>query len=328
MNIDLSIIIVNYNVYEDVVKCINAIYAYIHDLNYEIIVVDSNSTDRNIDNITKSFPNVRYFPLDHNYGFGHANNIAMNNAEGNFFLLMNPDIIIQDNSVSKMIEFIKSHSNVGVVGAVQEKPGSGIEYYYTFFPSLYSRFMQEFGLYSTAPIMKYRFLKFWDNNIKKNKPFKVDWIIASFMLTRKEIYDTLGGFDEAFFLYEEEVDWQLKMHKQGWDSIILPDVKVQHNHHSSTSKFGRLFVNFHEFRSRIVFTNINDKFIKKWIRTFMIFIGLLLRLIYNSCLLLIYHNEIFKKKLFLNYELLKFNFLPRKKILEERYSPAKYDSVF
>ena len=160
---------------------------------------------------------------------------------------------------------------IGAIGPVQIKPGKGIEYYYSFFPGLYSRFAQEFGIYMTAPVMKYRFRKFWDDNILKGKPFRVDWIMGSALLIRKEIFEKIGGFDESFFLYEEETEWLYRAKKDGWVCMIYPEMKVLHNHHSSSSKLGLSFVHFQEFRSRIIFSNKHDRMLKRFIRKTMIF---------------------------------------------------------
>ncbi|MEO8512877.1 MAG: glycosyltransferase family 2 protein, partial [Ignavibacteria bacterium] len=207
---ELSIIIVNYNVYQDVIICISSIYKYLRDIDLEIIVVDNNSSDRSIVELNNVFKNVKLILLPENMGFGAANNAAMKIAKGKFFFLVNPDIIFNDGSPLNMLEYIKTHENIGAIGPVQIKPGLGIEYYYTFFPSLYSRFAQEFFLYMTAPLMRYRFFKFWDDNIARNVPFKVDWVMGSALMVRSEIYEKTGSMDEAFFLYEEETEWQYR----------------------------------------------------------------------------------------------------------------------
>ena len=151
---DLSILIVNYNVYSDVLKCIEFINNTIESSVYEIIVIDNNSSDREIEKITNIYPKVNLICLSKNYGFGYANNIGMKQAKGDFILLVNPDIKFTDDSLNVMVSYLQSNPEVGVVGPVQIKPNEGIEYYYTFFPTLYSRLMQEFRLYMTAPVME------------------------------------------------------------------------------------------------------------------------------------------------------------------------------
>src|ERR1041384_2497741 len=108
----LSIIIVNYNVYEDIKICIDSIRKFLK-ISYEIIVVDNNSADKSIYSIKNDFPELTFLPLNTNYGFGHANNEGMKIAKGNYFLLVNPDILFTDNSIEKMLTFLRENENAG-----------------------------------------------------------------------------------------------------------------------------------------------------------------------------------------------------------------------
>lgn len=327
MNLDLSIIIVNYDVYNDVINCIRAIYDTVHDLNYEIIVVDNNSPDRNIDNITKYFPEVKYFPLDHNYGFGHANNIAMKNARGDFFLLINPDILVVNDSINSLYKFLSEEKTVAVTGPVFKKPDGGYEYYYTFFPSMYSRIMQEFGLYFRTKKMKKRVFDFMNDNISKSIPFGVDWVLGACMMVKSEVYNLLGGLNEAFFLFEEETEWQFRMHKYGWFSKVVPQAVVIHNHHSSVSKFGSLFVNFHEFRSRIIFSVIQFKFPLIYLRKSLIVSAIAFHFMYFS----LFDFKSFKisfNRAYLYFDLIKLVLMSKKKLLRKRFILEDYYNFF
>ncbi|MEO8513553.1 MAG: hypothetical protein ABI543_08340, partial [Ignavibacteria bacterium] len=134
--------------------------------------------------------------------------------------------------------------------------------------------------------------------------------------------------DEAFFLYEEETEWQYRMNKAGWASMIFPESKVVHNHHSSSGKIGQIFVHFHEFRSRIIFSNKHDRLLKRIIRKTMIFEALILRIIFNSLKYLFSGNVKVKRKIKVFYALLKFNLRPRNRILQDRFSFANYQGLF
>ena len=315
----ITVIIVNYNVYEDIKECIASIQQNTKDLVFEFIVVDNNSSDRDIDNIINDFPDVEYVKLDVNNGFGYANNVGLRKAKGEFILLMNPDILVEDDSISLLVQFLRSNEKTGVVGPVLYKPGEGKERYYPFFPSLYSRLMQENWMFQTAPITKQRFTTFWDKNVDKGIPFKVDWVMGAAMLIRKEIVDSIGGFDEAFFLYEEETEWEYRMSLKGWDRYIVPQAKMIHNHHSSTSKIGQLFREYHEFRSRIVFWAKHDRGIKGVIRAVMIYTGLKLRPIWFSIKYAITRDSAYKTKKLIINNLLKFFKSGREAIINNRF---------
>lgn len=314
---DLSIVIVNYNVYNDVKLCIESIVKTVNQLSFEIIVVDNNSIDRSIEHISADFKEVHFLPLTSNHGFAVANNIGMKAASGDTILLVNPDILFNDQAIETMFDFLIVEPSAGVVGPVQIKPGVGKEYYYTFFPSIYSRIMQEFGFYMTAPVMKYRFYRFLDENIAAGEPFKVDWVMGSCLMIRSDIVRKTLGFDESFFLYEEETEWQYRIRHLGWRSYIHPGAIVIHNHHSSASKLGIIFIHYQEFRSRIIFDIKRFKGIKLMLRRMLIVIALFTRIFY--CYLNSFNNNTSKKKLNANIDLLKFSLRGKKQILNDKY---------
>lgn len=316
---DLSIIIVNYNVYSDIITCIQSIYKYLTNIDFEIIVVDNNSSDRSIEELNDQFSDIKLLLLNENNGFGAANNAALKFAKGNYFFLVNPDIIFENSSVVDMFNYIKGNKDIGTIGPIQIKPGKGIEYYYAFFPGLYSRFAQEFGLYMSAPFMKPRFSQFWNMNIAKGKPFKVDWVIGSSLLIRREAYNQVGGFDEAFFLYEEETEWQYRINRSGWVSNIYPKANVIHNHHSSSGKLGQIFIHFHEFRSRIIFSAKHDNLIKRITQKMMTSTALSLRIMINFVKYLFTGNKDLSVKVKVFFKLFLFNLRFKNKILSDRF---------
>lgn len=324
----VSVIIVNYNVYDDIKSCITSIKDNTQDLEFEFIVIDNNSSERDIDNITSDLPFVDYIKLDVNNGFGFANNVGLKIAKGEFILLMNPDILVEDNSVKLLVDFLVENKNAGVAGPVLYKPGEGKERYYPFFPSLYSRLMQENWMFQTAPITKQRFTTFWDKNVEKGIPFKVDWVMGAAMMIKKEVVDKLGGFDEAFFLYEEETEWEYRMSLAGWERYIIPKAKMIHNHHSSTSKIGQLFREYHEFRSRIIFWAKHDKGLKGLIRAMMIYFGLKLRPMWFSIKYILTKNSTYKTKKIIINNLLRFFKLGRDSILNNRFDFNKDINMF
>lgn len=315
---DISIIIVNYNVYTDLLKCIKSIYETVADISFEIIVVDNNSSEKEIYNLKTVYPDVNLLLNKENKGFGFANNLGAETANGNYLLFVNPDIIFENNSISLIYNFLQSNDKAGAAGPVQEKPGAGIEYYYTFFPSIYSRLMQEFRLYMKAPVMKYRFYRFIDDNIKKQIPFEVDWVMGSCLMMKKTIFFNAGKYDEAFFLYEEETELEYRIKNAGYKNYILPSAKVLHNHHSSSGKLGVLFVNYQEFRSRIIFDTKRYSGIKLLIRKLSISFALLTRILYF--LLKSPFIKSSRKKLEANYDLLRFSLKNRDFILNDRYN--------
>lgn len=324
---DLSIILVNYNVFDDIKDCIRSIADNIKDAEYEIIVVDNNSADRSITGLNTIYPEVKLILRESNDGFGAANNDALKIAKGRFLFFVNPDILFKDGTPEKLMSFLDMNPGAGAAGPVQEKPGNGTECYYSFFPTLYSRFAQEFGLYTKAPVMRNRFGKFWEEKISVGKPFLVDWIIGSCLMIKREVYEKVGGFNEAFFLYEEEVELLFRMNSDGWKSYILPECKVIHNHHSSTSKLGVIFILYHEYRSRIIFSTLQFGNFKGLIRKVLTMDSIIFRFFYFTLTNFVSFT-VSKKRFLLYWDLLKLNFSSKKTILNSRFVFSDYSELF
>ncbi|MBZ0203348.1 MAG: glycosyltransferase family 2 protein [Ignavibacteria bacterium] len=304
---DISIIIVNYNVVNDVIICINSAINTLKDLDYEIFVVDNNSPDRSVEKVQQQFNRVTLIQLKENKGFGYANNKAAAIARGEYLLFTNPDIIFQDNTINELHSFISNNGSVGCAGPLIIRPDGSIQYYYTFFPSTYSRLMQEFGFYETAKQMKKRKFDFLNSNIEKQQPFKVNWVLGACMIIPRRLFTELTGFDDNFFLYEEEVDLLYRMKEYGRDTYFVPTAKVVHNHNTSTSLLGFAFIRYHGFRSIIIYSNKHNRGVKRLFSKMLLTFGILLRYIRG-----IISNKFrlgnFSSHTVLFYDLLKLNF--------------------
>src|SRR5690606_19100342 len=161
-----------------------------------------------------------------------------------------------------------------------------------------------------------------------DNPFKVIWVIGAAMMIKREVLQQNQQFDEAFFLYEEETEWQYRMSLAGWERYIIPEAKMIHNHHSSTSKIGNVFREYHEFRSRIIFWAKHDKGIKSALRYLMMYIGLKLRPIWFSLKYSKSHPKILKLKSKSTKNLLEFLKSGRKSILNNRFNFNKDIDMF
>lgn len=319
---ELSVIIVNYNVYEDVCKCVESVHRNISVATYEVIVVDNNSPDFDIRKITAFFPNASVLQLSSNRGFGTANNAGMHAARGDNILILNPDVMLTDNSLPVLLGYLERNPEVGVVAPIIRKPDSSIDYYDPFFHSIYSRTLNQFGLpffVSRKIVHRKRIYGFFDKKISDGEPFQVDQVMGACMLVRREILEKVGGFDERFFLYEEESDWQLRIRKAGWSIVIVPGASVIHNHHSSTAKLGMPFMMFHRYRSSLIFINKHCNFIARNYLKFVTLIALTLKYVYFW---VTSGFDIRKSKMRTEYylELVKLCLSSRDKTLNSKYS--------
>mgnify|MGYP000921928685 CR=1 FL=1 len=237
MNPTVSIIIVNYNTEELTLQCIRSIYTHISSYSFEIIVVDNNSQDNSVSSIQKNFPEVIIIQNKENVGFGRANNIGMQIAKGKYFFLLNSDTIILNDIFSFFVPFMEKPENetIGVIGAFLQDQKNSFIHSGGNFPSLWQEiktnwreFLIHTNLINPFRIIKHRLI---GKPIIPQFPtdvIEVEYITGADMFIRREIYDTIGGFDPQFFLYYEETDWQYQMAKIGWKRVLIPGPKIIH----------------------------------------------------------------------------------------------------
>ena len=232
----LTIIIVNYNSKKVLYDCLNSIKDSGFNGKYEILVVDNNSSE-NIKDLENAFPWVNYYYNSSNLGFGAANNIGIKKSTGKFVLLLNPDTVINKDSLAPMIEYLNNHDDVGIVGCkIFDKTGE-IERSTHSFPSLVKEFVHanEFikkmlsyesfsGLMLKKIFNSKSFESYWDHDSIK----EVDHVTGACMMVKKEVIEKVGLLDEAFFLYNEEVEWSYRIKKAGYKTIFLPDSNIIH----------------------------------------------------------------------------------------------------
>jgi len=314
----LSIIIVNYNVFDLLCACIASLKNTIKNIDYEIIVIDNNSVEKSTDSIIDIYPDIIYKKLSSNIGFGAANNVAFKIAKGDYFLLVNPDIILMGECVNKLIKYIEHHEDVGVVAPALYRPDGKLDYYNPFFPKTYSILLLQLGLYNSSKKINKEMYEFFDKNIDNGIPFVVEQAMGACLLMRKCIYRDIGGFDEAYFLYQEETDWEFRMNQIGWKVIVLPDAKALHYHHASSKNLSREFISYQWLRSVIIFY---IKHLNSLSRTFLrctMAVTLLMR-IFKLSLLGFFTPVKFKVGFKYYFTLLIFNFLPKNKLLVKKH---------
>lgn len=314
----LSIIIVNYNVFEHLIKCIGSIKENLKTLEYEIIVVDNNSPDNSIDKLDNVFPDIKLLKLENNIGFGAANNYAVKHSSGEYLLLINPDIIIQNNCIQKLLNYIEINDNIGVTAPALYKPSGELDYYNSFFPSVYSILMLQFSFYNSAKGMIKKTYEFFDNKIEEGIPFQVEQAMGACVLMRKSLFEEFNGFDEVFFIYQEETDLEFRMSQKGWKVMILPNAKAIHFHHASTGDLGKIFIGFHWLRSIIIYFNKNFGILARLVLRTTMFVSLLLR-VSKYCLIYLLKPKKFLETSRYTFRLIGLNFMPRKCLLKNRY---------
>jgi GT2 family glycosyltransferase len=293
MNIILSIIIVNYNSKNVLQDCLSSLKKLDGELLFEVIIVD-NASSESIKTVESDFSEFTFIYNSKNVGFAAANNIGIKKAKGKYLLLLNPDTIVNENSFQPMIDYLDNHNDVGIVGCKIFNTDGEIERSTHSFPSLLkelvhaNEFIKDFLSYeskiagSLKKIFKTKSLdSYWDhNNVKE-----VDHVTGACMMVKREAIDKAGLLDEAFFLYNEEVEWSLRIKKAGYKSVFVPYSYIIHLFGHSTKQkvqkqtYNKLLVE--RYRGMFYFFQKHYGFIRLLLLKIIVFQGFGFRLILN-----------------------------------------------
>lgn len=233
----LSIIIVNYNVKYYLEQCLNSILASGTVFDYEIIVVDNNSSDQSVAYLRSRFnqPNIRYIQNNSNPGFAKANNQAIRQAKGEYLLLLNPDTVVGENVLQNVIHFFEQNKNAGAIGVKMINGyGKFLPESKRGVPSPWVSFCRISGLQSLFPKSKIfgRYNLLYLNN---NSVHQVPILAGAFMMIRRTVIDKTGMLDEDFFMYGEDIDLSFRIEQAGYKNYYLPE-KILHYKGESTDK--------------------------------------------------------------------------------------------
>jgi len=198
--ITVSIIIVNYNLTEAVRTLLNSIKEQVKEIEFEVIVVDNNSSDHSIVDLKEKFPEFRFEFLNTNFGFGHGNNIGVKLSKGKYLLLLNPDTYLINNLPFKLFQFAEAHTEFGVIGPKLIFPDGKYQVSYAKYPNIKQELLYSIGLIGIALRLLYR-LK---DLLYRKSYYNVDFVFGSCMFIRSNVFQKVNGFDEEYFLFSEE----------------------------------------------------------------------------------------------------------------------------
>ncbi|HPI19238.1 MAG TPA: glycosyltransferase [Candidatus Kapabacteria bacterium] len=234
--IDISIIIVNYNVKDFLFQCLKSIEKAEQNLNVEVIVVDNNSTDGSANYLSPLFPRVKFIALEENLGFGKANNLGFKQAKGKYFLILNPDTILEENTLLVMKEYHDTHQEVGIAGCkVLNADGTFQVPCRRGFPTPWVAFTKLFGLQQIFPKSKL-FGRYNQTFQNIDETYYIESISGSFMFARRETIEELGGFDTDFFMYAEDIDLCYRATKLNWKIAYVHTTSIIHYKGESTKR--------------------------------------------------------------------------------------------
>jgi len=233
----LSIIIINYNTYQLTCNCIQSINEKVHDLTFEIILVDNDSSECDPNLFLKQFPNIQLIISAENTGFTGGNNMGIAKAKGEYVLLLNSDTELINNSPKICYDYMQLHPQAGITTAQLTYPDGRLQYNCRRFRTISWELLEVFPLYLLLPKRKKEELML-HHYFDHNSIMKCDWVWGTYMFFPKRIINQLKGnkLADDFFMYVEDALWCWDIKKLGYEIHYLPDAKVMHIHKGSTSK--------------------------------------------------------------------------------------------
>lgn len=249
----ISIVIVSFNVERLLKECIESIYRETTESTFDIWVVDNHSHDSSVQMLKNHFPQVHLIENDRNVGFPKANNQAIVQNTSDYILLLNPDTIIQDRAIDKMVRFMDEYPDTGISGCrVLNEDGSLQLACRRSVPTPKVAFYRLTGLSRLFPNSK-TMARYNLTYLDPNAPHEVDAVSGAFLVIRKKVVDAIGMLDENFFIYGEDMDWCIRAKKAGWKVMYYPHAQIVHykgvgcktNNLKTTYEFYRAMVLFH-----------------------------------------------------------------------------------
>jgi len=227
--LDLSIIIVSWNVKGLLRRCLDSIFQHpTSNLQFEVIVVDNASSDGSAEMVKEDFPQVRLMANEENLGFTRANNQGIAASRGRYVLLLNPDTEVIGDALGAMVDYMDVHPDVGALGPMLLNPDGSVQSSRRRFPTLATALLESTVFQwelsrDNRVLRRYYVLDRPDDEVQE-----VDWVTGACILMRREAIEEVGPLDEGFFMYSEELDWCRRAKERGWKVIYLPTARVIH----------------------------------------------------------------------------------------------------
>ena len=232
----LSIIILNYNVRYFLELCVLSVQNAIQNLDAEIIVIDNNSQDNSCEMMKQRFPKVKLIENKENVGFPKGNNIGVSQAKGEYICILNPDTVVAEDTFTKVLAFAKKQNDLGIIGCkLIDGTGNFLPESKRGIPTPFVAFTKITGLYKIFPKT---FGKYYAQHLSENETGKVEILVGAFMLMKRNLYNEIGGFDENCFMYSDDIDLSYMVLKKGKSNYYFHETSVIHYKGESTVKDG------------------------------------------------------------------------------------------
>lgn len=226
----LSVIIVNYNVTQLLRNCLLSLQKYIQEVEYEILVIDNASADSSWKELIPEFSDVQFIASEVNGGFSKANNQAIQKAKGEYLLLLNPDTEFEGFYMKELLDFADSKTDFGCMGVrMHDAEGNFLPESKRSVPDMFNSFEKLF-----TNFRKNNSKSYYRNDLEENEIAEVEVITGAFLLAKKEVYQKIGGLDEAYFMYGEDIDLCYTFLRNGYKNFYYGKASILHHKGEST----------------------------------------------------------------------------------------------
>lgn len=245
----LSVIILNYNVRYFLEQCVLSVQKALENIDGEIIVIDNNSSDDSCAMMKELFPNIKLIENKENLGFPKGNNIGVAQAKGEYICILNPDTVLAEDTFEKILNFVTlsavevPNSEIGIIGCkLIDGTGNFLPESKRGIPTPWVAFTKIFGLYKISNV----FGKYYAQHLTEDNSGKVEILVGAFMVMKRELYNEIGGFDENCFMYSDDIDLSYMALKKGKTNYYFHETTVIHYKGESTIRDEKYMKRFQE----------------------------------------------------------------------------------
>jgi len=251
----VTVVVVNWNVRELLLRCLDSVQMHARRYDHprlQTIVIDNASSDDSVEMVRSRFPDATLVVNTHNVGFGRAVNQAIDMATGRYCLLLNPDAEILDGAITAMAAYLDGHPDVGVVGPQLLNPDHTPQPSMRRFPTRRTAFVESTILQRYIP--RARLLqRYYCEDLAPNEVHEVDWLVGACLMVRRATIQEVGGLDESFFMYSEELEWCHRIKRTGWKVVYLPVPQAVHHHgRSSDQDVAARHIHFQDSKCKMI----------------------------------------------------------------------------